>query len=215
MKRLLALVLFLWLPSCVPVWSVEAWEPAKTKEEVKRDESIKEVLWQGGTDEDMLKQVREDISNARDDKKIKTLKVTLLSPGGLVVTALEIARLVRKASDAGLVVEIHAVALCASGCTFVLAAGTPGKRFISSEAFFLVHAPQQRGYASSECVKYVPDPKTVDDKITNVILDMLRDAYIKYTGHKAAEVETWLTCEKEIVGPGTLAVAMGIADKTD
>ena len=58
------------------------------------------VRWEGVTDLDMLKQVRADLDAAVKDR-VKTLRVTLTSPGGPVITSLEIARLVRDASDKG------------------------------------------------------------------------------------------------------------------
>jgi ATP-dependent protease ClpP protease subunit len=194
---------------------VLAWDAPAPKKEVEVDKSVKEVRWQDACDMDMLKAAREDISSARNDKDVKTLRVSIMSPGGPVITCLEIARLVREASKAGLVVEVHAQAFCASGCTFILAAGTPGKRFIGAGAFYLVHPPQAGGFGSAECVAHVAEPKTVEDKVKNTLLDMLRDRYVEYSGRPAKEVEEWLTCEHERVGLGALAVAMGLADATE
>ncbi len=38
---------------------------------------------------------------------------------------------------------------------------------------------------------------------------------MKFTGKDKATVEDWLTCGKERVGRGQLAVDMGIADKVE
>jgi len=125
---------------------------------------------------------------------------------------LEIARLVRDASDKGLVVEFHAEALCASGCTFVLAAGTPGHRFISKWALFLVHPIQGGGFGGGSCIEHSDNPKTQDEKAINAIYDLMRDSYVRYTGQTPAQVEVWLTCGNEQVGGGALAVTLNIAD---
>lgn len=178
----------------------------------------KTVRWEGTTDYSMLKQVREDIASAKNDKSLclagcptVDLRVDLASPGGPVIMALEIARIVRDASDAGLVVEIHAAAICASGCTFVLASGTPKHRIISAWALFLVHSMQSDG----ECVKRPVVPRTQEEKANTVLLNLMRDAYVRFTGQPAAEVEQWITCGDERVGTGELAVQMHIADAVE
>jgi ATP-dependent protease ClpP protease subunit len=190
-----------------------AWEkkPAGTSATADPD-TVKSVRWEGSTDNDMLKLAREAVEAATaKDSKIKVLRVSIISGGGPVITSLEIARLLRDASEKkGLIVEIHAEALCASGCTWVLAAGTPGHRYMSAWALFLVHPPQRSG-----CMEYADEAKTEDAKITNALLDLLRDSYIRYTGASKADVEKWLTCGNEQVGRGDLAVKLGFADKAE
>ena len=213
MKRVLLAAVALML---MVATSANAWDAPKKKEEIKVDNSVMEVEWQDSTDIEMLKQVRSDLKRARGDKDIKTLKVTIISPGGPVVTSLEIARLVRQASEKGLVIEIHAVALCASGCTFVLAAGTPGHRYITKEALYFVHPLQVGGgFGSSSCGAYTNEPKSDQDKIINVLLDTMRDMYMRFSGKDKATVEKWLTCGNEQAGNGDLAVSLGLADKTE
>jgi ATP-dependent protease ClpP protease subunit len=172
--------------------------------------TTKIVRWEGSTDVDMLRQVRADL-DAAHKARVGTLRVYLTSPGGPVITSLEIARLVRDASDAGLVIEMHAEALCASGCTFVLSSGTPGHRFISRSALFLVHPPQDM----SGCQSYTPDPQTQDDKVKDTLLELMRDSYMRYTGLPQDLIEFWLTCGNEQVGPGGLAVRLIMADATE
>lgn len=186
-----------------------AWAPAHL---TPAPDTIKSVRWEGQTDIDMLKQVRADIESATSDEKIKTLKVTLASPGGPVLTSLEIARLVRDTTErTGLVIEMHVEVLCASGCTFVLASGTPDHRFISKWALFLVHPPQ----GGTGCMSHVDQPTTPEDKITDVILDLMRDHYVRYTGASQADAEQWITCGNEQVGTGDLAVRLNMADATE
>ena len=195
--------------------SASAWDVPKKKAELVADETVQDVTWEDSADLDMLRRVRSDIKSAQNDKKIKTLRITLLSPGGPVITSLEIARLVRKASDSGLIMEFHAVGLCASGCTFILAAGTPGKRFITHETLYLVHSLQSGGGFGRTCGAYTPEPKTEDEKVINALLDMMRDMYMKFSGKDKATVEKWLTCGEEQAGGGELAVKLGLADKVE
>lgn len=174
-------------------------------------DTIKTVRWEGMTDLDMLKQARSDIDDAIT-RHVTTLRVSIFSPGGPVITSLEIARLVRDTTEnTGLVIEIHAEALCASGCTFVLASGTPHHRFISRWALFLVHPMQVDG----ECAVRVADPQTQQEKANDVLFDLMRDHYIRYSGRSADEVTGWLTCGHERVGRGDLAVSLNLADATE
>ena len=170
------------------------------------------VRWEGATDLDMYHQVQKDLALAVK-KHIQVLTVSLSSPGGPVLTSLEIAKLVRDTEETtGLIVEIHASMICASGCTFVLAAGTPGHRYIAREILFLVHSMHN---STEECTVYVPDPKTQDDKATDLTFDLMRSAYMRYTGRSLAEVTHWTTCGEELVGKGNLAVMLNMADRTE
>lgn len=169
------------------------------------------VLWEGETGLEMLHQVRADLAPL---KRGDILQVTLVSPGGNVVTSLEIARLVREASDRGVIVEIHATALCASGCTFVLAAGTPGHRFIGVQTLYLVH-PIQAGMGSCVDRKAVEGQTGQDAKILNTLYDFMVASYARYSGHPASEIETWFVCGQEQAGGGVVAVKLGLADRTE
>ncbi len=165
----------------------------------------------GGTDLEMLDKVRAALGEARMHGRHQ-VSFTLISPGGSVVPALEIAREIRDAYDRdGIVVEIHAQTLCASGCTFVLAAGTPGHRFINPATLFLVH-PIQSGRG---CLENPPVPVEQDEKVVATMYGMLRDAYVRYTSQSPEVVQDWLICGKERVGRGMLAVDMHIADAVE
>jgi len=208
MKRAFLSVLLAFLLAS-PAWAWEAPPAGKKPEEVR----TLEVLWEGSTDLDMLRQVRLDLARAKEGE-YKTLRVFLLSPGGPVITSLEIARLVRQASTETLTIEIQAVGLCASGCTFVLAAGTPGNRYISRWALFLIHAPQRGSFmAAPECVSFNKEPKDVNERADNAVLLLMRDMYVWLTAKPATEVEKWLSCGFELVGSGEEAVKLGVADK--
>lgn len=201
---MLALLLF------VSSISAAEWK-TPPKGVVEAVEDTLEVLWEGETDFDMLKQVRIDLNRAISDKK-KVLSVTLMSPGGPVITSLEIARQIKLAREKGLIVEIRGVGIIASGGTFVLAAGS--RRYISRYTFFLVHPPQSMAWGSApECLNIVQEPKTVQEKAVNIILKIMRDMYMEFTKKPQEEVEKWLTCGNEIVGSGETAVSLGMADE--
>lgn len=208
MKRLIAAASLLLL--LVP--SVTAWEkPISTQLSADK---IMEVTWEGEINEEFMRSARRDLRTATDGK-YKVLKVTLNSPGGSVIESLEIARLIRNTSDRGLIVEIHGVALIASGATWVIAAGTPGSRFISRWALVLMHPPQRGGMFGRSCVSYVTPAVTEDDKIANAILDLMRDHMVRYTNKDVKEIERWLTCGNEQAGDGTLAVTLGLVDAVE
>ena len=202
-------LLFLVSPVAAGEWKTPP-KPAPTATAATVEETWA-VDWIGELDEDLYKRVKNDISYAQNEKK-KVLKVTLLSGGGSVVWSLEIARLVWQAREKGLIVEMQGVALVASGATFVLASGTPGRRYISEYTIFLVHPPQSAGFFSRECLSFKPDPKDESDRLVNTILALMRDMYMKFTGKSQEEVEKWLTCGNEQAGSGKLAVSLGMAD---
>ncbi len=161
----------------------------------------------GSTDLDMLNTVRAELAAARADHR-RRVRFDLLSPGGGVFVALEIARELRDASDSGMTVEIHARTMCASGCTMVLSSGTPGFRYIHPSTLFLVHPIQTQG----GCLDHPPVQVAVEDKVTITVYAMFRDAYVRNTGQSVETVEDWLVCGHERVGRGMLAVDMHIAD---
>ena len=168
--------------------------------------------WEGGIDQDFLRQVRQDIDLAW--KGYKYLKVDLISPGGGVLETLETARIIHQAVHKGLVVEIHGTAIVASGGTFILAAGTPGRRYITKGTLVLIHPPQVGGgfFAPPTCGAWTENPRTELEKILNVALVLMQNAYSEYTGRDVIETRRWLTCGQEQVGDGTLAITLGLAD---
>ena len=177
---------------------------------------VREVHWEGSTNEDMLAVARVDITNALETHA-KVLKVHIVSPGGPIFTSLEIARLVREAYDHhGLIVEIHAHTLCASGCTLVLAAGTPGHRYIDRLTLFLVHSVQSQGLdGKTKCMMFVQNPTNQAEKALDVLLIIMRDTYLKYTHIDKDALNQMLTCGNEQIGRGEFAVGLGFADKVE
>ena len=144
---LTALLAFLLFLSPLETLFAAEWKTPPKKPAVAEvaKEEVWAVEWISDLDEDLLKRVKNDIAYALSEKK-KVLQVTLTSGGGSVIWSTEIARQVWQAREKGLIVEIRGVAFVASGATFVLAAGTPGRRFVSEYTLFLVHPPQSAGF---------------------------------------------------------------------
>ncbi len=106
---------------------------------------VQSIRLMGSTDVTMLDTIRAELMRARMERR-RHVRFDIISPGGPVFIAIEIAREIRDAYDRdGIIVEMHAMTLCASGCTVVLSAGTPGYRFINQATMFLVHPIQTGG----------------------------------------------------------------------
>lgn len=196
---------------------VQAWDKANGTADSAKPEELSTLELLAEVDMDMYKLVKAKYENlTQPDSKIKVLRVDINSPGGNAVLGADIARWLRKLSDEHKIrVEIHAHGICASMCTVLLASGTPGARYIQKHTFFLVHPVQRQSMFSSSCVEHKDDAKDVSDKAGNVILEIMRDLYVEYTGQTVKEVESWVSCGSERVGQGKLAVQMKIADKVE
>ncbi len=169
------------------------------------------VRIEGSIDGDTITAVEKAISEARKLKS-PALQVIIRSPGGPVLAAVEVARLLRKASDEDLIVKTHGQTLVASGATLVLAAGTPGHRTIDGEAFVLFHGIQLGSMFGSSCVNPSFPEVTEDDKALNAIHNILASAFARYTGLPYMTVVDMMTCGKEMAGAGLIAVQRRIAD---
>lgn len=195
------------------VFSLSCFNIAKAESPPVPENTVEEISLLGEIDVDMLNQVKNGIKAAQEQQgKIKTLRITISSPGGSALGGLEIGKIIRDASDNGIVVQIKAEILCASACTFVLASGTPGYRYVTSQTLILVHGLQSNDSMTLSCHDYKQMPTTQDDKIANVILDMIHKLYSRLTGKSLEVVRTWTICGNEQAGGGELAVKLGLAD---
>ena len=175
--------------------------------------SERSVEWIGEVDDKLLSRITDDINAAQRDN-ILLLHASITSMGGTVWDGLAIASRVRGASDGGLTVEITARGYCASACTFILAAGTPGHRLAAPDAFILVHAPWSDGpFGIHQCVTRPDVLATLEDKHAALVLDSVVKAYIRYTGASTSDVEAWLKCDTEHSGFGGEAVELHLADR--
>lgn len=177
-------------------------------------EEVKQFRIDGVILPSTLDEVRKQLAEV-DKKGLKRVEIGITSPGGEAISGFTIARLIRKMSNRGVIVEIHASGLCASACTWILASGTPGYRYIDKYTFVLVHPVQNFKNGEMSCMKPVADPKDVEDRINNLYLALARELYMEFTGHSQKTVDEWMTCGREQVGKGQLLVSLGIADKLD
>lgn len=161
-----------------------------------------------------VNQVRTLIKEIEADKEIDKLVVGITSPGGEATSGFTISKLFRKLSKR-ITVEIHASGMCMSACTWILASGSPGFRFIEKDTMVLVHPIQTMGIMGPHCISFVKNPTDVDDKLGNAYLELARDLYMEYTGADKKTAEAWLTCGNEQVGRGKLAVQLHMADKLE
>ncbi len=197
------------------VTSAYAWEPKP--DAALADDEVKEIRIDGVITEDTLKAVREAIKEVeKKDSKIKMLKIGITSPGGDAVAGFTSSRLLRQMSDRKRVkVEIHASGMCASACTWILASGTPGNRFVDRYTITLVHPVQKGNMFGISCVEHKDATKDQGDKMDNAFLELGRDLYMMFTGADKKTVETWLSCGHEIAGQGDSLVALKMADKVE
>lgn len=189
--------------------------------------SEKTVTWEGSTDIEMLHQAQADLKDLQAGDKIV---INLVSPGGPVITSLEIARLVRNTANRGVIVEIHGNTIIASGATFVFAAGSKGYRYMTKPTLFLVHPIQVGGgfgppmcvdrkwaqeNSASEQVREKAAGLTQEQKIILMLINEMEESYMASLGQTRANVQAWLVCGDERVGNAKLAVEMGFADKIE
>lgn len=154
----------------------------------------------------MLMKVREDVAKAKE-AACETLFVELLSPGGPVVTSIEISQVIRRARK-DINIEIHARSFIASGATVVVSAGTKSKRYITQNAFVLVHGPQ----SEDGCKAYTSAPKNDNEKALNQFIVQLAQEYSINTGKPFAETLKWLACDNTQIGDENLAIKLGLVD---
>jgi ATP-dependent protease ClpP protease subunit len=168
-----------------------------------------ETRWSGTITYDFFETVRKDLQAAKGCEK---LVVTLYSPGGAVFDTLEVVREMQAARKAGLVIEIHARTLVASGATFVLGAGSPGHRYVSERALGLVHGIQQ---SWTGCTNYKEYPVTENDKFLNALIEQLVREYSELSGKPIRETAQWLACDNTQLGRAEFLVKLGLADHVE
>lgn len=163
------------------------------------------VRWESDVDSSLVRQVRADLLAAQGCDK---LVVSLLSPGGNVIHGIEIIRLMEHAQRHGLTIEIHGGALVASMATMIMAAGSPGHRYVYLRAVVVVHGIQQNG----DCYYPFLPPVTEREKVGAVLISILSDLLVKHTRQPANVVDSWFRCGNEQYGNGWLLVRLGMAD---
>jgi len=174
--------------------------------------------WVGEVDKFFAERVRDDLQAAQE-AKCRKLTIVLMSPGGSVIWSVEASQEMKRARAKGLILEIHGRSLVASGATLIIAAGSPGSRFIASNSLTLIHGVQRGGgfLEPPICVDLpsIAMQNNEEAKILRRVLTMIVSELSDSINKKFAEVEQWFRCGKEQAGPGSLLVELGIADKEE
>lgn len=174
--------------------------------------------WIGSIEQSFFEKVRVDLDVALVAKCDK-LDAVLLSPGGSVIWSVETSQEIKRARKKGLIVAIHGRSLVASGANLVLAAGSPGHRFIAHNTLALIHGVQRSGgfLEPPTCVDFRTLPAKADEEsiVLRRILTLITSELSDSVNKPFLEVEQWFRCGKEQAGPGSLLVDLGIADKEE
>jgi ATP-dependent protease ClpP protease subunit len=172
-----------------------------------------EARWEGVIDDRMLNLVREDLEQALQSQ-CKVLEVELFSGGGTVVHSVEISQEMKRARQKGLAIEIHGRSFIASGAIIVLAAGSPGRRYIADRSFVLMHGVQTyNGYFSKPtCVDITVDTKDEEGKSLYRISEYIAEEIADSVNKPYSEVFQWFLCGQERAGGGRVLFDLGIVD---
>lgn len=162
----------------------------------------------GQIDAAMVEKVEKTLVAAKGFMACQTIVFEIRSPGGSIFDTLEIVRLMQDAQRS-MIVETRGRNLIASGATFLLAAGTPGFRFIQSDTTVMVHGIQ----TYSGCMSYQDQPVTENALFINHLIDRLAASYMELTGKPLEVTRSWLDCSRSQIGSGQLAVTLGLADR--
>lgn len=157
--------------------------------------------------------VAQAITDFKAAEGCKVLRIDLHSPGGLVTEGLELVRLIEKARESGQIVEIHGGGMVSSMATWIIAAGSPGHRYVFLHSLVVIHGLQSSGPFGERSCFTPPDPVVDEqDKIAVQMLETLAVLYAKYTGRPLEETRKWLKCGNEQHGNGWLLIKLGMAD---
>ena len=154
------------------------------------------------------------VADFRHAEGCKVFRIDLNSPGGEVVAGIDLIRQIEKAREQGQIVEFHGGGLVASMATIVIAAGSPGHRYVYLYALVVVHGVQvsEGPFGGRECFFPVAPLTTERDKIGSALIDTMATLMSKYTGKPVEVTKSWMKCGNEQYGNGLLLVRLGLAD---
>jgi len=109
--------------------------------------------------------MRKDLQEAKD------VKILLNSPGGSVTEGFAIADLLRLHKSKGNSVEIVGTGIVASIATMVFLSGTKGKRFLTQNAFFMIH--NATGSVEGDDEELIQQAKVIKD-----MKELIADNYV-------------------------------------
>lgn len=166
-----------------------------------------EARWENEVTDSLLDIVRADLARA-ERQGCKVLRVHLISPGGSVIAGLEIAREMRLAQARGLIMEVHGSTFVVSMATVLLAAGSPGHRYVNRNVITLIHGVSRRG----SCFYLVEKPADEDEHMGNQIILTMASVLSELTMKPKTTTLEWLRCGKPQAGNGQLLKDLGFAD---
>jgi len=132
--------------------------------------------------------------------KVKYVVVYLNSPGGDLFEGLAVGQFMRELESKGWTFEVRVNGLAASAASIILAAGSPGKRYMSKYAFLMVHELSVFEFLS---YKNVSD-KEKEARVLRGIQNDVNSFVAVCTGktadfiYRIAKDETWVTAEKAV-----------------
>jgi len=192
-------------------WAIRKVEQVeKQQQENKTELYLDKPVGQGvdpWTGEKMmsLDDVKAQIGSGED------LKIILKSPGGSVVEGFAMADMLRAHSAD---VEIIGTGIVGSIATMIFAAGTPGKRKLTQNAFFMIHKPSSGLGGTADDLRSEADIlDNMDGVLVSNYVDLI-ESNDKLINGSREETETqlreWMAAEKWFNAKE--AVAVGLAD---
>ena len=143
--------------------------------------------------------------------KGEELKLILKSPGGSVIEGFAMADML---AAHGAEVEIIGTGIVGSIATMIFSAGTPGKRKLTKNAFFMIHKPSSGiGGTAEDLRSEAKILDTMDDRIVSNYIDLIESNGKLINGSReetAAQVRAWMAEEKWFSAQE--AVNVGLAD---
>ena len=137
---------------------------------------------------------------------IKHIVIYLNSPGGSFFDGLSFAQLMLELQSRGVTIEVRCYGIAASAAAVILAAGSPGHRWIADCSFVMVHELLVFKFLSTQSVSQVEKEAKVMRKLQNAMIQMLASR-IKLSPEelkKRCAEETWISAQQ--------AVEWGFAD---
>jgi len=131
---------------------------------------------------------------------VKHIVIYLNSPGGEVFEGLGFAQLMLDLQSKGITIEVRCYGLAASAAAIILAAGTPGHRYIADCSFVMVHELWVFKLFSVQSVSQVEKEAKVMRKVQNAIIQMLanRTKLSPEELKRRCAAETWISAQQAI-----------------
>jgi len=131
---------------------------------------------------------------------LAVIVIYLNSPGGEVFEGLGFAQLMLDLQSKGITIEVRCYGLAASAAAIILAAGSPGHRYIADCSFVMVHELWVFKLFSVQSVSQVEKEAKVMRKVQNAIIQMLanRTKLSPEELKRRCAAETWISAQQAI-----------------